>query len=384
MKASILLRFLVFYGLCLKSIAAPAVNGTTGNYPFPQNRNNPNGVLSSLTNNADVLAAYNQWYADCVVTVGAATTLRVQRPDDSGLAVNSTVSEGIGYGLVIAVYMNDQALFDALWKYERSHLDTKNLMNWYILSNGTNGPNGNGAATDADEDMAWALLMAARQWGGSGTLGTAYLTLATNQINAIYANEVSGGMVVAGDGFTPLNPSYLAPAYYREFASASGQAGWNTVASNCYTVINNNLGQGYGNAANGLVSAWCNSAGVSQNSVNSAFTDYQYDACRTPFRITEDFLWFGTPQALAYCQKTSGFFQGIGAASIVDGYHLDGTPDPQLPALTVSQNPGFQSAAFVGPAGVGGDGFQHLWAAVGRGLQSNQELHPPRGRDLLR
>ena len=258
--------------------------------------------------------------------------------------------------MVIAVYMNDENLFDNIWKYEQLHLDRSDgtgLMNWYINADGSLGTNGGGAATDGDEDMAWALLMASRQWGGSGTLGNTYLNLAVAQINNVYNKEVSGGILVAGDSWTPINPSYFAPAYYREFAAATGQNGWLTVAANCYTVLNANLGQGYGNATNGLDSAWCNSSGVSQNTVNSSFTDYQYDACRTPFRIVQDYIWFGNSSAQSYDTKTSNFFSAIGAVSIVDGYHLDGTKDAQLPTLTVSQNPGFQSAAFVGPAGCG-------------------------------
>src|SRR5690606_15978749 len=43
--------------------------------------------------------------------------------------------------------------------------------------------------------------------------------------------------------------------------------------------------------------------------------------------------------------KTSGFFSAIGVPNIVDGYDLDGTPRPEFP--------GGQSAAFIGPAGVG-------------------------------
>lgn len=328
-------------------LGAQSVNGTTGNYPFPQNRDNPYGFHSSIYNNADVLAAYNKWYADCVASAGAGGFLRVQRPNEPGLLPNSTVSEGIGYGLIIAVYMNDQNLFDNLWKYEQLHLDGNGLMNWYIDSAG--GTAGSGAATDADEDMAWGLLMAARQWGSSPTLG-GYQALAVAQINAIYAHELNSGIPDGGDGFSPINPSYFAPAYYREFASATGQAGWLTVAANCYTVLNANLSKGYGNAANGLDSAWCDTAGVS-TATNSAPWDYQYDACRTPFRITQDYLWFGNASAQSYAAKTSGFFSAIGAVSIVDGYHLDGTPDPQW---QTGASAGIQSAAFVGPAGVGG------------------------------
>jgi hypothetical protein len=58
-----------------------------------------------------------------------------------------------------------------------------------------------------------------------------------------------------------------------------------------------------------------------------------------------DWCWFGEERAMSYLQKTSAFFEGIGAGSIADGYALDGTPMPS--------HPGQLAAAFVGPAGVG-------------------------------
>jgi hypothetical protein len=76
-------------------------------------------------------------------------------------------------------------------------------------------------------------------------------------------------------------------------------------------------------------------------------THFQLDACRMPFRIGQDYCWFGEPRAKAYLDKISGFYSGIGAANIVDGYDLDGTPRPQN-----SMN-GSQAASFVGPAAVG-------------------------------
>ena len=331
-------------------LAVPAVRAAA-NFPFPQNLDHPYGVHPGNYSNADIIAAYAKWKTDCVTSAGAGGFQRVQRPNDSGLSLNSTVSEGIGYGLLIAVYMNDQALFDNIWKYALLHLDGNNLMNWYIDSSG--GTAGGGAASDADEDMAWALLMATYQWGGSGSLGNTYSFYANRTINAIYNTETNGGTLMAGDGFGVINPSYFAPAYYKDFAAATGNPGWNSVADNCYTLINNNLKTAYGNTADGLVSAWCDSSGVSINAVSSSYTDYQYDACRTPFRIALDYLYNGDSRAFTYLSKTSNFFSGVGAANIRDGYHLDGTQDPQLPALTVSQNPGFQSAAFLGPAGVG-------------------------------
>ena len=119
-----------------------------------------------------MVAAYDKWKTDTVTADGAGGHLRVKRPKDPGLEPNSTVSEGIAYGMLIAVYMNDQPLFDELWKYEQQWLDKNGLMDWYINAAGTERL-GTGAASDADEDMAWALLMADRQWGGNGSLATA-------------------------------------------------------------------------------------------------------------------------------------------------------------------------------------------------------------------
>src|SRR5205823_2164632 len=131
--------------------------------------------------------------------------------------------EGIGYGMLIAVYMDDQALFDDLWRYEQQFLDARTgLMNWYIKADGS-GPatGGNGPATDADEDMAFALLMADKQWGGKGALSKNYIDLAKAQIGAVWANEVFDYKYMKpgswGDSST-INLSYFAPAYYRLFA----------------------------------------------------------------------------------------------------------------------------------------------------------------------
>ncbi len=224
----------------------PAINGTTGSYPFPQNQNNPFGFHASIYNNQDIINAYDKWYSDCITPYGAGGYLRVQRPNDSGLAIDSTVSEGIGYAMVIAVYMNDQNLFNNIWHTTASS-DANGLMNWYINGNGATGTaseSGSGGATDGDEDMAWALLMAAKQWPGQSIGGTTYQNLAIAQINRLYAYINGQGLTVtAGDSFNAINPSYFDPAYYREFSNAStipaNKTGWLTVASNCYTILNN-------------------------------------------------------------------------------------------------------------------------------------------------
>jgi endo-1,4-beta-D-glucanase Y len=102
--------------------------------------------------------------------------------------------------MLLAVYMDDQALFDELWMYEQLFLDDRGLMNWEIDATGTQILGGGGAATDADEDMAFALVMADRQWGGKGQLSDTYLTNGKAQIEKIWSNEIlEGKLVKPGD-----------------------------------------------------------------------------------------------------------------------------------------------------------------------------------------
>jgi len=118
-------------------------------FPFPQNRESARCIYPSGYRNEDVEKAFATWKADQVTADGAGGHLRVKRPNDPTLEKDSTVSEGIGYGMLIAVYMNDQMLFDELWKYERLWLDDNGLMDWYITATGT-ARLGTGGATDAD------------------------------------------------------------------------------------------------------------------------------------------------------------------------------------------------------------------------------------------
>jgi hypothetical protein len=124
------------------------------------------------------LALYEKWKADLLTSDGAGGHLRVRR-QNSGNVLNSTNSEGIAYGMLLAVYANDQPTFDALWQYEQLHLGKNSLMEWEIGPDG--GVIGEGAATDGDEDMAFALVMADARWGGRGALQDTYRAYATQQ-----------------------------------------------------------------------------------------------------------------------------------------------------------------------------------------------------------
>jgi endo-1,4-beta-D-glucanase Y len=351
----------------------PAANGV--NFPFPQNREISRCVYPVNYLNTDVMTAWTQFKTDTVVSAGndkdGMPMRRIQRtssdPVNMYTPAMSTVSEGIAYAMLIAVYMGttaDQSLFDDLWRYSQAHLNANGLMNWAIASNGTM-VTGMGGATDADEDIAFALLMADKQWGGKGSLKGNYIDLAKAQINNVWLHEIVDSKLAgpgdswgATDLWKNINISYFAPAYYRIFKMVDPGHAWDAVITTSYDTIlspNNTLDKGAlkpanMNTNNGLVPAWCTSTG--DPSMTTPF-NYQYDSCRTPFRIALDWCWFGETRAQLYLQKTSTFFSGIGAANIVDGYDLNGNRKGQFFTGTGAPTLAQQSAAFLGPAGVG-------------------------------
>jgi endo-1,4-beta-D-glucanase Y len=303
---------------------------------------------------ADAQAAYTKWKTDLVTSDGANGGLRVKRPNSSGAEVNSSNSEGIGYGMLAAVYQNDQDTFDKFWKYEQQWLDSNNLMNWYINAAGTQVL-GTGAATDGDEDMAFALIMADARWHGKGSLSTNYIDAAKTLLGNIWAHEVDhkrNDVLMAGDQFADgsvINISYFAPAYYRVFAKVSGQSGWNNTVETTYTVINATLNSQNGNTNNGLIPAWSTPAGVPMAPSGTGDPTYhQLDSCRVPFRLGEDFCWNNEMRAYNYLQKINSFYSGVTVANMVDGYDLNGNPHPQF-----VNTGGPRAASFVGAAGVG-------------------------------
>jgi len=265
--------------------------------------------------------AYDNWKKRFVVSDSGG--FKVIRPENG----NDTVSEGIAYGMMIAVYFDDKPLFDGLYKYWMAHVASNGLMTWCIPAGSGSCSASGGTATDADEDAAFAMLEASKQWTSGGYGGTA-----TTMINAVMTTDMSGSYVKAGSNYSATgitNPSYFAPAMYRAFATATGNTAWNTLADNSYTLLNNALM----GRSNGLVAAWCQTSGSTQCGAlasNGGADDmiYQYDSHRIPWRIGTDYCWNGTANAKTYLDKISGFFSGKatnGIGRVFDIYQLNGT-----------------------------------------------------------
>ena len=88
-------------------------------------------------------------------------------------ANNDARTEGMSYGMMIAVQLDHKREFDALWNWSKTYMQVTDPKNpsvgyfaWSISTDGT--PRSTGAAPDGEEYYAMALLFAAHRWGNGG------------------------------------------------------------------------------------------------------------------------------------------------------------------------------------------------------------------------
>jgi endo-1,4-beta-D-glucanase Y len=283
--------------------------------PFPQNADYPCGYKTSVISAVDLQVTYERWKklylknCDGMYRVCVGDTI-------------VTISEGMGYGMLITAYYGDKERFDRLFEFYKTKRTkiAHNLMGWRVTCDSVIDP---GSATDGDIDVAFALIVAHSQWGGE------YLKEAKEIISILkehYFVDCNGVCTMKPGGHWGgcdlTDISYYAPAYFRVFADVTKDSFWDKVADHSYKILHNGADE-----ATGLVPDWQSYDGVPGGDPSSGRDGYfHYDASRAPWRIALDYLWNGNEEAKNWCVKLSDFADSIGAANIVDGYDLDGTP----------------------------------------------------------
>lgn len=282
-------------------------------FPFPQNMNYANGIKPAGADHKDVQAAYNIFVRNYYEESGSLARIKWDTP-------TQTVSEGIGYGMLIMVYMdnatnNTQAKFDKLYAYYNQFLNGNGFMHWKI--NGFSGAAEMNGATDGDLDVAFALALAFHQWGDAK-----YKTAATSLMGKIYQHEVNAAKVLKpGDAYdNPKNPSYFAAAAIGLFKKLAWDSNdWNAVLTANYAHVSASQ-----NSATGLVPDWSQDNGAP----DSRGVNYTFDASRTPWRMALAYLWYGDASARSIANKMNAWIKattGGEPSLIMSGYQLSGT-----------------------------------------------------------
>ncbi|MFO0691572.1 MAG: glycosyl hydrolase family 8 [Myxococcota bacterium] len=150
-----------------------------------------------------------------------------------------TTSEGQSYALLRSVWGDDRETFDAVWSWTKKHLQQRGdaLFSWKWKGRVLD----RNAATDADTDIALALLLASRRFEEP-----AFEAEARKIVRDIWDQEilVVGGKcyLTAGDWskrerVPVLHVGYFAPYAYREFAKLDREHDWGCVARTAYDVL---------------------------------------------------------------------------------------------------------------------------------------------------
>lgn len=248
-----------------------------------------------------------------------------------------TVSEGQAYAMLLAVWLDDRETFDRCYRWTERNLSKFNKFGDHLLAWHWKGDVIDWAsASDADEDYAFALILAHRRWKEEGYKYKALAVL--KDILEKESGLAPNGMrfLLPGTWSEPsknfiINPSYFAPAWYRVFYEVTGDNRWNELVDSSYYTISS-LAESFGEIKGvGLLPNWVkidkDGRFIKAENLEHHFG---WDAVRVPWRIGLDLFWFREQRAKRYLAKTLYNFYldelSKNEGKIMAEYNYDGTP----------------------------------------------------------
>ena len=293
-----------------------------------------------------ITSKYNSYKTHFLKTSGSYSYILATGTGPSGNGI--TISEAHGYGMIIFALMDDKTTFDRMNAFRKAHpsRNGNGLMAWYIANVGQVPHDGNNA-TDGDLDIAYALLLAHKKWGGDVYLAEAKTLIAAIKQNNMRTNNYRTKLGDWDNSSDNTRSSDWMPGHFRAFAKATNDNFWNQAADMVYTLF----GQ-VANSNTGLVPDFVtgNPARPDPNAGNTGEENaehYSYNACRVPWRIAADYAHYKTPAAKTRIDKISSWLKGAANGSvrnIYSGYYLTGGVLPKC---------NYNDLAFVAPFAAG-------------------------------
>lgn len=248
-------------------------------------------------------------------------------------------TEGLSYGLMLAVQFNRQDIFDRLWRWGKRYMQhqegpLKGYFAWSCKVDGTR--NSNGPASDGELYYVTALIFASNRWGNDA--GIHYLAEAQNILNCSAEKDGTNGVTpfihpeqklitfvpdVRGGRFT--DPSYHVPAFYEVWArwADDGRANyWRECAERSREYLHKSI-----HPETGLNPDYNNYDGTLLGSDRIIGDAFRFDSWRVPMNIALDYSWACVDKEWqqAYGNKIQNFLYSQGIDTFVDQYNVDGT-----------------------------------------------------------
>jgi oligosaccharide reducing-end xylanase len=283
-------------------------------------------------------------------------------------------SEGISYGMMIAVQLDKKEEFDRLWKWAKTYMyqadgPYQGYFAWHCSTDGVKLDSN--PASDGEEWFVTALFFAASRWGsGEGIFD--YQSQAQEILDTmLHKDEVDNGIatnmfdrdtqqvvfVPSGKNATFTDPSYHLPAYYELWARWAKRDNefWREAAQ---------TSRGFFHQAahpqTGLMSDYAYFDGTPH--MDDYHKDFRFDAWRTLSNVAVDYAWFAAdPWQVEQSNRVLDFLASQGLDSYPNQYTLAGDP------LSTDHSTGLVSMAAVAALAASpekGEPFvQALWEA---------------------
>jgi len=270
----------------------------------------------------------------------------------SDIKNNDARTEGLSYGMMVAVQLNKKEVFDRIWRWSKKYLQhqegpRKGYFAWSIEPKSLK-KNAEGSATDGELYFITDLLLAANQWGNN--TGIDYYKEARFILDEMWKKNGEGNVfhlinrehqlitfVPEGDGYNWTDPSYHLPAFF-EIWALYAKDGHEDFYRQCAAKAREFLHQ----------------ACKAPTALNYDYTEFngeahptpwmppafRFDSWRVPMNIAMDYLWFGKDAAWQeeYAQRFQNFLRSKGIHSFEDQFNVDGSrPDFILPAGKVKK-----------------------------------------------
>jgi oligosaccharide reducing-end xylanase len=248
-------------------------------------------------------------------------------------------SEGMSYGMMIAVQMNKKAEFNALWNWAKTFMyrdkeghPGRGYFSWSLNTNGT--PRDEMPAPDGEEYFVMALYFAAHRWGNGAGIYNYHAEadrILTNMVHrAVVTGPTARGPRTAGPmfnvaqamiRFTPdrdfTDPSYHLPAFYELWAL------WGPPEDRAFfakaAATSRDFFQKVTNPTTGLAPDYASYDGAPRNF-------FQADSWRVAMNWSVDWSWWAKdPREQTLSDRIQAFFESKGLDSYGNRFTLDGT-----------------------------------------------------------
>ncbi len=260
-------------------------------------------------------------------------------------------SEGMSYGMMIAVQLNRKTEFDALWNWSRTHMyhtatnhPARGCFAWSLNTNGI--ANDEMPAPDGEEYFATALLFASGRWGNGSGIYNYHAEADRILTDLIHRERITGptrkGTQTAVAVFHPdqkmvrftpdvensehTDPSYHLPAFYEvwaRFGPARDREFWKSAAT-----VSRDYFHRAAHPITGLTPEYSNFDGTPWVAAwNRRSGDFVADAWRTAMNWSMDWGWWARDaRQPELSDRLQSFFESQGITNYPSQFTLAGQP----------------------------------------------------------